>query len=88
MVFGSIETALILTLKVGQKSPLHQILTKVEKPLYDRGIGYPMVILGIIASVLLAVGLIFPYIEIWKRRGRVIGIDWVLNITPLYFVSC
>ena len=36
-----------------------------------------MTILGVIASVLLAAGLIAPYIDIWKRRGRVIGINWV-----------
>jgi hypothetical protein len=36
-----------------------------------------MIILGVIASVLLAAGLIPPYFEIWKRRGRVIGINWV-----------
>jgi hypothetical protein len=36
-----------------------------------------MTILGITASILLAADLIAPYIEIWKRRGRVIGINWV-----------
>jgi hypothetical protein len=47
--------------------------------LYDRGINFPMIILGVIASILLAVGLLPPYIEIYKRRGRVIGINWVCN---------
>lgn len=47
------------------------------QPLYDRGISYPMVILGVIAGILLAAGLIPPYFEIWKRRGRVVGINWV-----------
>jgi len=61
LVFGGVEAALILTLK----------------PLYDRGIEFPMIILGVIASILLAVGLLPPYIEIWKRRGRVIGINWI-----------
>lgn len=36
-----------------------------------------MLVVGIIASVLLAVGLLPPYGEIWKRRGRVVGINWV-----------
>jgi len=61
VAFGGAEAALILTLR----------------PLYDRGISFPMIILGVIASVLLAAGLIPPYIEIWKRRGRVIGINWI-----------
>lgn len=30
-----------------------------------------------VASVLLAAGLLPPYGEIWKRRGRVIGIKWI-----------
>ncbi|KAE9365343.1 hypothetical protein N431DRAFT_496451 [Stipitochalara longipes BDJ] len=61
LVLGGLEAALILTLK----------------PLYDRGIDFPMIILGVVASILLAVGLLPPYIEIWKRRGRVIGINWI-----------
>jgi len=61
LLFGGIEAALILTLQ----------------PIYDRGIGFPMVIMGVVASVLLAAGLVPPYLEIWKRRGRVIGINWV-----------
>jgi len=36
-----------------------------------------MILIGSIAAVLLAAGLIPPYWEIWKRRGRVIGINWV-----------
>lgn len=32
---------------------------------------------GIVAAILLAAGLLPPYREIWKRRGRVIGINWV-----------
>lgn len=52
------EVALILTLR----------------PIYDRGIEWPMLIVGITASILLAAGLIPPYFEIWKRRGRVVGI--------------
>ena len=36
-----------------------------------------MTILGVLANVFLTAGLIVPYFEIWKRRGRVIGIDWV-----------
>ncbi|EGV60999.1 hypothetical protein CANTEDRAFT_116077 [Yamadazyma tenuis ATCC 10573] len=47
------------------------------RPLYRRDIKYPMLIVGIIASVLLAVGLIPPYFELAKRRGRVVGINFV-----------
>ncbi len=34
-----------------------------------------MVLVGVIAAILLALGLLPPYFEIWKRRGRVIGIS-------------
>ncbi|KAK0729741.1 hypothetical protein B0H67DRAFT_559497 [Lasiosphaeris hirsuta] len=61
IIFGGIEAALILTLK----------------PVYDRGNETPMLIVGIVAAILLAVGLLPPYGEIWKRRGRVIGINWI-----------
>ncbi|VEU19589.1 DEKNAAC100141 [Brettanomyces naardenensis] len=38
---------------------------------------WPMLIFGIIASIFLALGLIPPYLELWKRQGRVVGIDFV-----------
>lgn len=34
-------------------------------------------VVGIIAAILLAAGLLPPYGELWKRRGRVIGLNWV-----------
>lgn len=47
------------------------------RPLYRRGIEWPMLIIGIVASILLAIGLIPPYFELAKRQGRVIGINFV-----------
>ncbi|KAK7913833.1 hypothetical protein PG985_011536 [Apiospora marii] len=61
LAFGGIEAALILTLRV----------------IYERGNETPPMVVGIIASILLAAGLVPPYGEIWKRRGRVVGINWV-----------
>lgn len=60
-VFAGVEAALILTLQ----------------PLYDAGNGTGILVVGIIANILLAMGLLPPYGEIWKRRGRVIGINFV-----------
>jgi hypothetical protein len=34
-----------------------------------------MIIVGVIASILIAAGLLPPYYEMWKRRGRVVGIN-------------
>ncbi|KAI7773640.1 hypothetical protein LA080_010219 [Diaporthe eres] len=58
---AGIEAALILTLR----------------PIYLEGNESPVLVVGIVASILLAAGLLPPYGEIWKRRGRVIGINWV-----------
>ncbi|KFY00462.1 hypothetical protein O988_03295 [Pseudogymnoascus sp. VKM F-3808] len=64
-IFGGAQAVLILTLR----------------PLYNRGINYPMIIVGVIASILVAVGLLPPYYEMWKRRGRVVGISlWFIFI--------
>ncbi|KAL2128887.1 hypothetical protein VTI74DRAFT_8508 [Chaetomium olivicolor] len=60
-VFAGVEAALILTLT----------------PIYNAGNETPIMIVGIIAAVLLAAGLLPPYGELWKRRGRVVGINWV-----------
>jgi hypothetical protein len=38
-----------------------------------------MTIIGIVAAILLAAGLIPPYFEIAKRRGRVVGISGFVN---------
>ncbi|CAH2354763.1 uncharacterized membrane protein [[Candida] railenensis] len=47
------------------------------RPVYRHGTHWPMLIFGIIASILLAVGLVPPYFELAKRKGRVIGINFV-----------
>lgn len=45
--------------------------------MHRHGTHWPMLIFGIIASILLAVGLVPPYFELAKRQGRVIGINFV-----------
>ncbi|KAI1459913.1 PQ loop repeat-domain-containing protein [Annulohypoxylon moriforme] len=59
--FAGVEAALIVTLQ----------------PLYDAGNETGVLVVGIVANILLALGLLPPYGEIWKRRGRVIGINFV-----------
>lgn len=46
-------------------------------PVYRHGTHWPLLIIGIVALVLLAVGLVPPYFELAKRGGRVIGINFV-----------
>ena len=60
-IFAGVEAALIVKLR----------------PLYDRGHEGPVIAVGIVASVLLAAGIIPPYFEMYKRRGRLAGINFV-----------
>ncbi|KAF1945585.1 hypothetical protein EJ02DRAFT_431382 [Clathrospora elynae] len=63
--FGIMEMILILTLR----GP------------YSRGVGWPMMLMAISASVIQVIGLIPPYFELAKRGGRVVGINfWFLII--------
>lgn len=61
IAFAGAEAALILTLR----------------PVYEAGNNIAPLVVGIMANILLALGLLPPYGEILKRRGRVIGINWV-----------
>lgn len=47
------------------------------RPLYARGVQWPMLMIAIIASVLLILGLIPPYFKLAKRKGRVVGISFI-----------
>ena len=46
----------------------------------ERGVEWPMILVGTIAAILLAAGLLPPYFELWQRKGRVVGI----STTPFY----
>ena len=78
VLFGGAEVLLILTLR----------------PLYDKGVAWPVVVVGVIAATLLGAGLLPPYFEMWKRKGRVVGIhfgfltvDWLGGIFNLMGVA-
>ncbi|AOA61173.1 hypothetical protein PP7435_CHR1-0320 [Komagataella phaffii CBS 7435] len=48
------------------------------RPLYiDENLEWPSLIFGILASIMLLAGLVPPYIELAKRKGRVLGINFV-----------
>ncbi|KAF8477214.1 PQ loop repeat-domain-containing protein [Kalaharituber pfeilii] len=59
-VIGSTEAACILPLKTP----------------YRNGVTWPLMLIGIIAAILLASGLVPPYFEIAKHHGEVIGISF------------
>ncbi|MCJ1463943.1 hypothetical protein MMC07_002553 [Pseudocyphellaria aurata] len=60
-IFAGVEVLLIFTLR----GP------------YVRGVEWPMILVGSIAAVILIIGILPPYPEIWKRRGRVVGINFI-----------
>ncbi|KAK9388218.1 PQ loop repeat-domain-containing protein [Lipomyces mesembrius] len=40
---------------------------------------WPLLLIGIMAAVLIVIGLVPPYFELWRRQGQVIGINfWFL----------
>lgn len=61
VIFIGVEVALILTIR----------------PIYGAGNETPVLVIGVAAAFLLAVGLLPPYGEAWKRRGRIVGINFV-----------
>lgn len=51
------------------------ILIVTLRPPYERGVSWPITLIGILAAIMLAAGLIPPYFELASRRGRVVGIN-------------
>ncbi|ODV83316.1 hypothetical protein CANARDRAFT_177793 [[Candida] arabinofermentans NRRL YB-2248] len=47
------------------------------KKVYKDGTTWPSLVFGIIASIVLAAGLLPPYFELSKRQGRVVGINFI-----------
>ena len=46
------------------------------KELYKIQVTWPVMVVGIVAAILMAAGLLPPYFELWKRSGRVVGINF------------
>ncbi|KAI5300171.1 E1 ubiquitin-activating protein uba2 [Ascosphaera pollenicola] len=49
----------------------------IRHPQNDRGITWPRLLFGVLATVLFAVGFIPTFLELWRSQGRVIGIDFI-----------
>lgn len=43
---------------------------------YRRGVSWPVTLIGVVAAVLLMGGYMSVPFELWKRRGRCVGIDF------------
>jgi len=55
---------------------LEVLLVFVIKGPYARGVEWPVTSVGIIAAILLTIGLLPLYWEMWKRQGRVLGLSF------------
>lgn len=61
LVFGGIEAGLVLAIR----------------PAYARGLDWPVLLIGVVAFITLISGYLPIPFELIKRRGRVVGIDFV-----------
>lgn len=52
------------------------LLALVIRAPYRRGLSWPVTLVGVVAAVLLIIGYLPVPFELWKRRGRVVGIDF------------
>ncbi|KAJ5523319.1 PQ loop repeat protein [Penicillium frequentans] len=74
-LLGGIEAMLIFTLR---------LLTK-QIP-YNKGVTWPDLLVGIVATILLGGSWLPVYPELWKRNGRVVGFNhWADLLTRLGF---
>lgn len=47
------------------------------KPLYAKGTTWPALIFGIISGILLALGIVPLYYELYQRQGQVVGVSFI-----------
>jgi len=72
-LFKAILVGVVTAALMGGAELLFVLVVRIA---YHRGIEWPGFLFGVIAAIVLILGLLPPYAELWKRRGRVIGISW------------
>ncbi len=74
-------TTLLTTVLAIFFAGMEVLLIFVIRGPYRRGVSWPVTLVGVFAAVLLIIGYVPVPFELWKRRGRVVGIDfWFLTI--------
>lgn len=71
MFYPPVSRSIII--EVGFVIPLRKV--------YQNGTTWPSLVFGILASIILALGLVPPYFELAKRQGRVVGINFIFLLT-------
>ena len=69
-------TTLLATVLAFFFAGMEVLLTLVIRAPYRRGLSWPVTLVGVVAAVLLIIGYLPVPFELWKRRGRVVGIDF------------
>lgn len=75
--YGRLKILAIATTFYGLWTGLEVGFSVWLRPVYSKGTKWPDLIFGIIATVFLTIGLLPPYFELAKRKGRVVGINFV-----------
>lgn len=69
-------TTLLATVLALFFAGIEVLLALVIRGPYRRGVSWPVRLVGVIAAVLLIIGYLPVPFELFKRRGRVVGIDF------------
>ncbi|KAF9884203.1 hypothetical protein FE257_002194 [Aspergillus nanangensis] len=76
-LFGLLELLTVLAAQVGWVLASNRTIVDFTQGPFQRGITWPILLLGVLSVVFIVGGLLMPYLEVWKRRGRVVGISWL-----------
>ena len=69
-------TTLLATVLALFFAGMEVFITLIIRGPYRRGVSWPVTLVGVLAAVLLIIGYTPVPFELWKRRGRVVGIDF------------
>lgn len=91
--FGVLEGICVVAIRVSPPtinfvSFVRIAINITTQPSYRRGVTAPMYVIAIFSQALYVLGLVPPYIELWRRKGRVIGFSWIffgIDIAGAFF---
>ena len=90
LLLGGLEALLILTLRVCPpriELKSLQVNANIIQIPYNKGITWPDLLVGIVATIMLGAGVIPAYFELWKRNGRVVGFSKFLSLLEILDVQ-
>ncbi|KAI9820061.1 MAG: hypothetical protein M1826_001051 [Phylliscum demangeonii] len=74
----TLPIALLITVATGVAfAVFERVLVWKLQVLHSRGTDRPLLAVGILSAVMVSVALLPAYWEIWKRKGRVVGINFI-----------